>query len=64
MIQNIQLSSGNVRPVHILYCDAYADLRADRDISNTSDLVEYMKNVLTVREKLGLTKWKLQWTIY
>ena len=41
---------------HILYCDAYADLRADRDISNNSDLVEYMKNVLTIREKLGLTK--------
>ena len=41
---------------HILYCDAYADLRADRNISNNNDLVEYMKNVLKVREKLGLTK--------
>ena len=49
---------------HILYCDAYADLRADRDISNNSDLVEYMKNVLTIREKLGLTKWKVHLTIY
>ena len=33
---------------HILYCDAYADLRADKDINNNTDLVEYMKNVLTV----------------
>ena len=41
---------------HILYCDAYADLRADKDINNNTDLVEYMKNVLTVREKLHLTK--------
>ena len=41
---------------HLLYCDAYADLRADRDINNNSDLVDYIKNVLTVREKLGITK--------
>ena len=41
---------------HLLYCDAYADLRADKDINNNSDLVEYIKNVLTVREKLGITK--------
>ena len=41
---------------HILYGDAYADLRADKDINNNADLVEYMKNVLTVREKLHLTK--------
>ena len=28
---------------HILYCDAYAELRADKDINNNTDLVEYMK---------------------
>ena len=44
---------------HLLYCDAYADLRADKDINNNSDLVEYIKNVLTVREKLGITKWEV-----
>ena len=35
---------------HILFCEAFADLRKDKD------LVNYMKNVLIIREKLDLLK--------
>ena len=41
---------------HILVCDAYADLRKDRDINNNTDLVNYMKSVLIIRDKLDLIK--------
>ena len=41
---------------HILYCEAYAELRIGKDINNDKDLVTYMKNVLLVREKLNLNK--------
>ena len=41
---------------HILYCEAYADLRIGKNINNDKDLVSYMKNVLIVREKLNLNK--------
>ena len=41
---------------HVLYCDAYVDLRKDKDISNNSDLIKYMRDVLTVRDKLQLNK--------
>ena len=41
---------------HILHCDAYSDLRKDKDIGKVQDLVEYMKNVLIIREKMNLIK--------
>ena len=41
---------------HILFCEAYSDLRKDKDINNIEHLVEYMKKVLTVRDNLKLTK--------
>ena len=41
---------------HVLYCPAYADLRVDKDINNDSDLVQYMRNVLIVRDNLQLNK--------
>ena len=41
---------------HILYCEAFADLRKDRDLNCDKDLVDYMKSVLIVREKLDLLK--------
>ena len=41
---------------HILYCEAYKELRKDRDINNNKDLVDYMREVLTVREKLQINK--------
>ncbi len=39
---------------HILYCEAFAD--RDRDINSDKDLVDYMKSVLIIREKLDLLK--------
>ena len=41
---------------HILFCDAFSDLRKDRDLNNDNDLVSYMKSVLIIREKLDLLK--------
>ena len=41
---------------HILYCEAYKDLRENKDINNDKDLVEYMRKVLIIRDKLKLTK--------
>ena len=41
---------------HILYCEAYSELRAGKDLKSDEDLVQYMKNVLIIREKLNLNK--------
>ena len=41
---------------HILWCPAYVDLRSGKDIKNDKDLINYMKNVLSIREKLNITK--------
>ena len=41
---------------HILHCEAYKDLRKNRDIKNDVDLVDYMREVLTVRDKLQINK--------
>ena len=41
---------------HILFCEAFADLRKDRDLNSDRDLVNYMKSVLIIREKLDLLK--------
>ena len=41
---------------YILYCEAFADLRKDRDLNSDKDLVDYMKSVLIIREKLDLLK--------
>ena len=41
---------------HILWCPAYADLRAGKDIKKDKDLVEYIKKVLIIRDNLNITK--------
>ena len=41
---------------HILWCPAYSDLRIGKDIDNDKDLIEYVKIVMSVRQKLNLTK--------
>ena len=41
---------------HILHCEAYSELRKDKDINNVQHLVDYMKIVLEIREKLSLIK--------
>ena len=37
---------------HILYCEAFRELRKDKDLNSDIDLVSYMKSVLIIREKL------------
>ena len=41
---------------HILWCPSYSDLRIGKNIDDDSDLIEYIKKVMSVREKLKLTK--------
>ena len=41
---------------HVLYCPAYADLRVNKDIKSDRDLIDYMRDVLKLREKLQLNK--------
>ena len=46
---------GNVdTQAHILWCPAYQDLRVGKSMENNDDVVEYYKNVLSIREKLDL----------
>ena len=40
----------------LVTCEAFADLRKDRDLNSDKDLVSYMKSVLIIREKLDLIK--------
>ena len=41
---------------HIMWCPAYKDLRTGKDINNDDDLIEYVKKVMDIREKLNITK--------
>ena len=41
---------------HVLWCPAYAELREGKDIYNDNDLIEYIKKVLELRDKLKITK--------
>ena len=41
---------------HIMWCPAYSELRAGKNINDDKDLIEYVKKVLKIREKLNLTK--------
>ena len=41
---------------HILWCPAYHELRKGKNIKNDSDLIDYFKKVMKIREKLRLTK--------
>ena len=41
---------------HILWCPSYSELREGKDIKNDRDLIEYMKKVLKIRDKLEITK--------
>ena len=44
---------------HILWWLAYSELRNGKDINQDQDLIEYMKQVLKIRDKLNITKWKI-----
>ena len=41
---------------HIIVCPAYEKLRVNRSLDNDQDLVNYFKEVLSIRDKLGLNK--------
>ena len=41
---------------HIIVCPAYEKLRVDRSLDNDQDLVNYFKEVLSIRDKLGINK--------
>ena len=41
---------------HILWCPAYSELRQGKDIKNDKHLIEYIKKVLQIREKLQIIK--------
>ena len=41
---------------HIMWCPAYSELRVGKDINSDDHLIEYVKKVLKIREKLNLTK--------
>ena len=41
---------------HILWCPAYSDLRVDKSLEKDKDLIDYIKNVMSIRQKLNLTK--------
>ena len=41
---------------HILWCPAYSELREGKDIKNEKHLIEYVKKVLQIRDKLQITK--------
>ena len=41
---------------HVLFCSAYTDLRAGKDLNNDSDIIDYIRKVLIVRENLTIIK--------
>ena len=41
---------------HVLFCPAYQQLRAGKDIHNDEDLTKNLVKVLQIREKLGFMK--------
>ena len=41
---------------HVLFCPAYQQLRAGKDMFNTNDLTTYLVKVIQIREKLGFMK--------
>ena len=41
---------------HILWCPSYAELREGKDIKNDADLIEYVKQVMKIRDELKIIK--------
>ena len=41
---------------HIMWCPSYSEVRIGKVINNDSELIEYVKKVLKIRDKLNLTK--------
>ena len=41
---------------HIMWCPAYSELRAGKDINNDNDLIEYVQKVMKIRDKMNIIK--------
>ena len=41
---------------HIMWCPAYSELRVGKNVNNDDDLIEYVKKVMKIREKLDIIK--------
>ena len=41
---------------HVIWCEAYRELREGKDLHSDKDLAEYLKKVMSIREKLNLTR--------
>ena len=41
---------------HILWCPSYAELREGKDIRSDKDLINYVKSVMKIRDKLKIDK--------
>ena len=41
---------------HIMWCPAYSELRIGKDINSDADLIEYVKKVMQIRERLNIIK--------
>ena len=41
---------------HMLWCEAYKELRMDKDLRSDKDLTKYIQEVLEIRMKMNLTE--------
>ena len=41
---------------HVMWCPAYVVLRVGKSIDNDQDLIDYLKKVMIVRDKLKISK--------
>ena len=41
---------------HIMWCPSYSELKEGKNINNDNDLIEYIKSVMKIRDKLNITK--------
>ena len=41
---------------HIMWCPSYSELREGKNIDNDKDLIEYVRKVMIIRDRLKLTK--------
>ena len=42
---------------HILWCPAFRDLREGKSMDSDTDIIDYFRKVLKIREKLDLCKY-------
>ena len=42
--------------IHVLYCDAYRELRIGKNLQSDKDLGQYLQKVLLIRSRLELNR--------